>query len=395
MHVRHPIWLRFAGRPGASVFATMFTIESAARALLSTVITVQALALLEDARNVSIMFALVGVTGLAASFAIPALVHRSSRRAVYSLGTVLLVAAAAALALISVPGQIAGMLMRVFATACISVTTSLYIMQYINKRDLTKSEPMRLQFAAAAWTLGPWLGVYLYTTLGPNWAYGASVVAASALLLFFWLLRLTDNPAVQKANRGPPNPLTCIGRFVSQPRLRLAWVITFGRSCWWVFFFIYTPIYMIESGYGAAVGAAVVSAGNALLFLTPIFGRLGARRGIKRVLSAAYLAAGLSTFLAGLFYAHAAAATALLLVAALGCVALDALGNIPFMRSVHPYERAEMTTVFRTYIDFSELVTPAVFAVILSLSDLRTVFVVFGVVLAAFAIWPRFLPNRM
>ena len=395
MHVRHPIWLRLAGRPGARAFATMFTIESLCRALLSTVITVQALALLEDARSVSIMFSLVGVTGLAASFAIPALVHRTSRRAVYSLGSALLVAAAAALALVNVPGQVAGMLTRVFATACISITTSLYIMQYINKRDLTKSEPMRLQFAALAWTLGPWLGVKLYTSLGPVWAYGASAGAALALLAFFWLLRLTDNPAVQMANRPPPDPLKCIGRFVAQSRLRLAWVITFGRSCWWVFFFIYTPIYIVEAGHSAEIGAAVVSAGNALLFLTPIFGKLGARLGIRPVLSAAYLAAGLSTLLAGLFYADAIVCISLLLIAALGCVALDALGNIPFMRSVHPYERPEMTTVFRTYIDFSELVTPAIFAVILTLSDLRTVFMVFGALLAAFAIWPRFLPRRM
>lgn len=395
MHVRHPVWLRLAGRPGAGVFAAMFTIESAARAVLSTVITVQALALLHDARNVSVMFALVGVTGLAASFAIPVMVRRTSRRTVYSLGTLLLIAASLVLALVTVPGQIAGMLMRVFATACISVTTSLYIMQYINKRDLTRSEPKRLQFAAAAWTLGPWLGVKLYDSLGPNWAYGASIAAALLLLLFFWLLRLIDNPVLQKANRPPPKPLGSIGRFVSQPRLRLAWVITFGRSCWWVFFFIYTPIYMIEAGYSAPIGAAVVSAGNALLFLTPIFGRLGARLGIRRVLSAAFVATGLATVLAGLLYADPILTTVFLLVGALGCVALDALGNIPYLRSVHAYERPEMTTVFRTYLDFSELVTPALFAVVLSLTGLRWVFILFGLVLTAFAIWPRFLPRGM
>lgn len=395
MHVRHPIWLRLAERPGAAVFASMFTIESAARAILSTVITVQALTLLHDARSVSILFSLVGITGLSASFAIPLLVRHSSRRTVYSLGGMLLVGAGIALALVTVPGQIVGMLMRVFGAACLNVTTSLYIMQYIAKRDLTRSEPMRLQFSAAAWTLGPWAGVTLYTTLGPLWAYGCSIAAALTLLAVFWLLRLTENPALPKANRPPPTPLRSIGRYLAQPRLRLAWLITFGRSTWWVFFFIYTPIYLIKAGHSPQFGAAAVSAGNALLFLTPVFGRLGAKLGIGRVLSAAFLFTGSATVAAGLLFDIPIAAIACLLLGALGCTAMDALGNIPYMRAVHPYERPEMTTVFRTYLDFSELLTPAFFAALLTIADLQTAFVAFGLVNASFAIWPRFLPKRM
>ena len=184
-------------------------------------------------------------------------------------------------------------------------------------------------------------------------------------------------------------------RFLAQPRLRLAWVIVFGRSCWWVFFFIYTPVYMIEVGLGGELGAAVISAGNALLFLTPAFGAMGARFGIRRVLAAAFVTTGGATVLAGLLYPYPLAVIACLLLAALGCVALDALGNIPYLRAVHAHERPQMTTVFRTYIDFSDLVTPMLFAALLTFGDLRTVFVLFGLVLVAFAAWPRFLPKRL
>jgi len=395
MHVRSPAWLRTVARPGAYVFGSMFALESLARALLATVITLQALALLEDPRDVSLVFALVGVVGLFASFTIPALVRRLARRRVYTLGALLLVAAAVLLGTVTVPGQVAGMLVRVFGTACLSIVTSLYIMQYIAKRDLTRAEPLRLQLSALAWTLGPWLGVKLYIELGPDWAYGASAAAAVVLLGFFWYLRLSDNPVIQAANKPPPSPLKSIGRFLVQPRLRLAWIIVFGRSSWWVFFFVYTPLYLIESGYGKESAALVISAGNGLLFLSPVFGRLATRFAIRGVMTGAFLTVGTATLMAGLFYRDPAVTVVCLLIGALACVALDALGNIPFMRAVHAHERPQMTTVFRTYLDASELLPPAFFALILTFADLRAVFLVFGVILVGFTIWPRFLPRRM
>ena len=395
MHVRYPVWLRFADPPGAFVFASLFALESFSRAVLSTVITLQALALFETTRDVSLIFSLVGVTALIASFSIPSLVRRLSRRAVYSLGAGLLIVAAVLLATITMTGQISGMLVRVFATACLSITASLYIMQYINRRDLTRAEPMRLQFSALAWTAGPWLGVWLYETHGSTWAYSASAVAALLLLTVFWILRLTEHPAVGPAAKPPPSPLRSIGRYLSQPRLRLAWAITFGRSCWWVFFFIYAPVYMIRAGHSGEEGALLVSAGNAMLFLTPAFGRLASRYSLRLVMMGAFLALGATTALAGLAFASSAWVIVFLLAGSLSCVALDAVGNIPFIRSVHAYERPQMTTVFRTYIDASELVTPALFAVVLTVWDLQGVFILCGVAMATFAYWPRYLPRGM
>lgn len=395
MHVRYPIWMRAVERPGAGTFAVMFALESTSRALLSTVIAIQALALLHDARSVSLIFSLVGISGFIASFLIPILIGKISRRYTYTLGSILLICAAGMLGSLTVSGQISGMILRVFATACLSITTSLYIMQYISKRDLTRAEPRRMQYSALAWTLGPWLGVKIYESLGPEWSYGASGGAALIALGFFWLMRLTDNPLIQAANRPPPNPIKSIGRFVQQSRLRLAWIITFGRSSWWVFFFVYTPLYMIEGGFSREQGALAVSAGNALLFLTPLFGELGSRFGIRKVLMGGFVVTGVATLLAGVFYHEPYLALGFLMLAATGCVALDALGTIPFFRAVHPYERAQMTTVFRTYIDIAELLTPGLFAILLTVSDLQTVFVIFGGILVSFAIWPKFLPRRM
>ena len=397
MHVRHPLWLQTAQqRPGAKVFATLFAIESCARALLSTVITLQALQLLGNARDVSLLFAMVGLTGLVASFSIPLLIRHQSRRLVYTLGALLLLAAAIAFASVSVPGQAAGMLLRVYGTACLNITLSLYILQYIRRVEFADCESRRMQFSAIAWVVGPALGVLLYDRVASVVPFATSGAMSLLLLAVFWILRLGEQPAIaapiERSRRGP---LRSIGRFAAQPRLRLAWSIVFTRSWWWVFFFIYTPVYAVQQGLGELVGALVISAGNALLFLAPLFAGIARRHGVRSVLRIGYLLCGAFTLLAAVLFESPVLALAALAASTLGTVMLDAVGNVPYLAAVRPREREEMTTVFRTYLDMAELLPPALFALLLSFFDLRMIFFLQGLVMFGMIGLVAFLPASL
>lgn len=395
MHVQHPIWLRAVSTPGATVFAILFTLESLGRAMLATVIPLQAYDILQNERDVSTLYLAVGLTGLAGSFTIPLLIRRFRRRWVYSLAAGLMITAAALLATGTLLGQVTGMLLRAYAVASANIVLSLYIMDYIKKRDLVRAEPRRLMFSAGAWTLGPSLGVWMYEELGRGVPELATACASVLLLLYFWYLRLQDNPAVAPAKEPPPNPIKSIRRFLAQPRLRLAWIIPFGRSAWWAMFFVYPPLYMVQTGQGELAGALLVSAGNALLIFTPLVGRLAAKTGIRLPIMAAFAIGGAATLGAVLAYEFPLLVAALLLIGATATVALDALGNIPFMRSVHAYERPQMTTVFRTYIDFSDLLPAALFSVLLTFFDIRAVFLAAALWMFAEVFAARLLPRRM
>ena len=356
----------------------------------------QALHLLGNARDVSLLFSCVGITGLAASFSIPLLIRRLSRRWVYSVGALLLVCAALALSTVTVAGQALGMLFRVYGTACLNITLSLYILQYIRRTELTVSEPRRMQYGALAWVVGPALGMFLYDSYGSLVPFATSAAMSVLLILIFWMLRLGDRPGiVAPSERSRRGPARSIGRFFSQPRLRLAWSIVFLRSWWWVFFFIYAPVYAVQQGLGELAGAMVVSAGNGLLFLAPLVGRYARHHGVRRVLRVGYWVCGGFTLAAGVFFAAPIAVIALLLAASLGTVMLDAVGNVPYLAAVRPREREEMTTVFRTYLDAAELIPPALFALVLSFFDMRAVFLIQGCVMLAATLLPAYLPPRL
>jgi MFS family permease len=401
VHVRHPILISAApAQPGVWTFTTLFFLESVARATLVTVLPLTAYGLLGGKEAVSLAYTAVSVVALGFTFAIPTLVRRLSRRWTYTLGCLLLGLFAVLLALDAAPALVLGMICRTAGAALLNVTLSLYIMDSIGKRELTRAEPLRLGVATLAWGIAPYAGVRLMQAVG-LWAPAAlSVGAVAVLLVVFWILRLAEGGPIRAATGGsnlPRHPLAAVRRFVAQPRLRLAGGIAFARSAFWTTFFIYVPILVVEGGLGAAAGGLAVAAGNLMLF-NNLFARGWAERhSLRRVLGAAFLAAAAMTLAAGVLSLGAPAAAAVAMVAGAFFVALvDGLGPVPFLRAVRVHERPQMTAVYRTYLDASELLPPLAYFFLFMVGGFAAAFAGLAVALAVIGVLTlRHLPRGM
>jgi MFS family permease len=394
MDIRIPIWLTAAPRPGATVFATLYGIEAFSRALIAGVIPLEALALLETAQSVSVAYTGVGLIALIASFLVPLLMRALPRRWIFTIGCLLMVAGPLLMGAAALAPFLAGLLFRSLSVVCVNISLNLYVLDYISRKDFVVSEPRRLAYMAGGWCIGPGLGVYLYNGFGPFAAFAPAAVAALLTLGYFWFLRMRDSAAVAPATRRPPNPLENLLRFVRQPRLRLAWSIPFARSSFWQAFFIYPPLYIVQHGGSELLAGGMLSAGQALLFAAPLFGRLGQRHGLRRMIIAGLILTGTACVVAGFIPSSPAAIAVLFFIAAIGAVILDALGNIAFLRFVHPFERSEMTSVFRTYMELSQLLPAAAFAVLLTAFPIGAVFLLLGAYLLFTAGLARYLPRR-
>ncbi len=393
--VHLPVWLGTASAPRARTFAILFTLSSAGRTLLVTLIPLQALHFLGDAQKVSVLYFAVSLTSLLGSLSIPWLVRHVRRRRVFSLGAVFMAVAPVLIALDSLPSLVAGMTAQVFGLACLDISLNLYLMDHIPRQEMGRFEPKRLFYAASVWVLGPWLGVYLHTQVA-DWApYALAALMGLVTLGTFWFLRLTENPAVAPAKGPPPTPFTFLPHFFGQPRLRLAWILAIGRAGWWSMFYVYGPIYAVQSGLDDVTAGAMVSLGTASLFLVPLWAWLGRRHGLRRLLVFGYAVSGLATL--GIAAAGGVPwlGPVALIGAALMTGAIDGAGNVPFLRAVHPMERAEMTTVFATYRDVSQLAPPGVFALLLKAFSLPVVFVASGAGMLVLAYYARYIPRRL
>ena len=384
-------------QPGAFAFALLFAVESVSRATIVSVVPIQAYDLLQDEQRVSIFYFVVGTLGMCATLCAPILFQRLPRRYVYTLGALFLVAAMAMFATHTLFGQATGLFLRILGATTLSIALNLYIMEYIPKHGFVRSESLRLTLGTFAWTLGPSFGVWLYVTFGVIAPFLWAAAWALILIALFWFLRLSGNSAIRPGKAKPVNPIANIRRFWAQPRLRLAWLIAFGRSCYWTTFYVYAPILMVVTGQGKLAGGIVVSLGNAVLITAIWWGRLGTRIGVRPVVVLAFVFSALCALLAGIAgEPHPWAAALFLLAGTIFAVALDAVGSTPFLRAVHAYERPQMNAVYRTYLDLSELLPPFVYAIILGFTGLGGVFVALGL-FCAFCAWLswRHLPRSM
>jgi hypothetical protein len=112
-------------------------------------------------------------------------------------------------------------------------------------------------------------------------------------------------------------------------------------------------------------------------------------------LKAGYAAAGVLSICVALAFSTPWLGAILLVLAALGTETIDGAGNLLFLRAVHPYERSEMTTVFVSFRDVAQLGPPTVFALLLSLFSLPSVFVAGGLMMLAASSLSSRIPHRL
>lgn len=366
-------WHAPVTRPGPVLFATLFTLDSIARAIIAPVIPLEALHLLGSARNVSVAVTVAGIAGVCMSLVLPTIIHRWRPRASYLLAIGLLGIASLLMASQTLTGFGIGWMLRAMAAAGLLGLLNIYIAAFIEKRDLAKSEPLRTFFSATAWVGGPFLGIRLYE-LSPVLPFLVSIAAAVVLFFYFRALNLqAPSPSLSRMSFAPWHN---ISRFFVQKRLVLAWVLNFGREMWWVTLFTYAPIYLVQAGRPNVEAGDLIASCTALLFVSLFLGWLGRRLGLRRFIAGAFLWVALATYAVVWFSDDPDLASWLLIVSAVGAVSLDSVCVVTFLRAVRGWERPQMTMVFSIYRDAAALIPPAIFAVLLSFFPLPVVFLV-------------------
>jgi len=382
-------------RPTMPAFSILFTLEPLYRSILVTVVPLIALEKFGTAQNVSLFFFVLGFFGVGMSLAVPWLVRRYARRGTFGIGV-----ATGLIAMgLFIHGEIwslcLGMAMHLFAAACIDVSLNLYMMEHIRRQDFGRYEPIRMFFLAFAWSVGPFLGVYLRNYLHPAAPFIFGALTMIGLAAYFYYLRFTDNPAVTGKRSTVTNPLKYLPRFFTQPRLRLVYLLSAMRSGWWTMYFIYVPIYCVTVGLGETTGGALVSLATAFVMMTPLLRGTIQRYGIRQILLVGYLTTGIMTVFLSLSMGTPYLAIGVILGAGLFAVLCDSVGNALFYRAVRPFERSEMATVFGSYRSVSSLAFPGVYSGILAVFQLPAVFALTGVSMIAVSFLTRFIPKRM
>lgn len=372
-----PLLLKHTGTPKIEHFAILSGLEAAVRGTLISTVPLAVYDAFGSASDLSTVYLVAGIITLVWGLLVPRLTQILPRRWVYSAGCMLYLVAMALFIYGTALTIQAAILVSSIATVTTFVCLNAYVLDYVARTDLGKTQGQQMVYAALPWAIGPLTGVWLRSV----WAPLPFLVAgcfAFILLAVFWYLRLGNGRQITRAKGPAVNPLAYLGRFFRQPRLIIGWLFAVFRSCGWWVYVVYVPIFCIESGLGDTLGGVMLSVTNASLLLSPFMARLVRRWTVRRSIR------GTLAFAATLFCAATAlsglpvVALGLLFFASFGLVMLDVVGGLPFLMAVKPSERAEMAAVYSSFRDVSGILTPGAAYLVLLVFPLAGIFAASG-----------------
>jgi MFS family permease len=369
-----PLFLRHSPTPKVQNFALLAGIEASVRGTLISAMPLVVYDALGSAEATSSAYFWAGIVALVWGLMVPWFTRHLPRRWMYTSGCLLYLVGMALAVIESAVTVPLALMCLAAATATTFVCFNAYVLDYIDRTDLGRSQSTQMVYSAAPWAIGPMLGV----TLHDWWAPAPFLLAgtfAICLLLVFWILRLGNGKQIARAKGPALNPLAYLGRFFQQPRLIAGWMFAVMRSCGWWVYVVYLPIFCIESGLGDKVGGVALSISNALLFLSPLMLRYARRRSVRLAVRMAFGLCGLCFVASALFSPLPWLAVLAMMGASVFLVLLDVVGGLPFLMAVKPSQRTEMSAVYSSFRDVSGIMTPAAAWIVL---------VPFGAPLAAF-----------
>ena len=393
--IYYPVLLKNLSQDRASTFVTLFSLEALTRALMLTVVPLEAYRLFDSAFLVSLVYFSTSAIGLIFTIVLPAVIHRITRRWAVTCGALSYVGAAVLYSIGEPAALVAGLTLQVIGVTALEIVLNLYVLDHVPRKELNSFEPRRMFYAGMAFIAGPLVGVYLQNNLFPGATFLLVAALALTSLAYFWILRLSDDETFQAAKKPPPKPIRFVPRFAAQPRLILAWLLAVGRTSWWIMYFVYMPIQISASGFSQELTGAIVSLGLAPMFLVRVWAKIGKKKGIRPLLIAGYGLSGIATMVAALSTGSPEVAIVMLLLGALSATIVDGAGNVPFLRAVHPYERESMTSVYMTFRHTASLGTPGIFAIILAFLPLQAVFAASAAIALSMAALSRFIPRKL
>lgn len=388
-----PLALTHTPTPQVEHFALLAGLEAAVRGILISAMPLAVYQALGDAQSTSAAYFIAGIVALIWGLMVPWATGFIPRRWVYTGGCGLYLTGMSLAILGASWSMPLALICLAMATATTFVCFNAYVLDYVDRANLGRSQSVQMAYAATPWAVGPMLGVWLHE----HWAPAPFLLAgafAVALIIVFWVLRLGNGKQIQRAKGPAVNPLGYLGRFFRQPRLIAGWFFAVMRSCGWWVYVVYLPIFCVEAGLGDKVGGMALSISNAFLFAAPAINRWARRMSVRWSVRFAFLGCSMLMLGAALLAFLPWITVALVFLSSAFLVMLDVVGGLPFLMSVKPSERTEMSAVYSSFRDVSGILTPGAAWLVLFVLPLPGIFAASAAgLIASWAIAGRLHPR--
>ena len=157
-----PLSLKHTATPQVENFALLAGLEAAVRGVLVSAMPLAVYEVLGDAQSTSAAYFMAGVVALGWGLMVPWVTRFIPRRWAYTSGCGLYLWGMA-LAITGTTWSVSlALICNAMATATTFVCFNAYILDYVDRANLGRSQSVQMVYAATPWSVGPMLGVWLH-----------------------------------------------------------------------------------------------------------------------------------------------------------------------------------------------------------------------------------------
>ncbi len=384
-----------AATPSGTVFGVLYGVENFGRAMLATTISLYGIEVMETVQSLSIVLFATSIISLIVTLGSGVFIQIISRKFVFSIACCLSLISMVFFLIETPTGFILANTFRACAAGLILICISLYVLDFIPKKELAKAESRRIFFGGFAWLMAPGIGTWTWANIDHSIPFLISFLTTVILLGLFWWLRIKESHEIDPPNSKNLNILTNVFNYFNNGHMRVAYIIAVCRSSAWVVFFAYGPIYMLDAGVAPEWIGFIISAIMSALMLSAQFLKFARFVGIRRIIVYCFILAGIFFATIGLLPKPTIWGLGLFFMASLCIDMLDVIGNLPFLRTVPKNTRVEMTTVFSTWRELSFTLTPGIAYIVLIFLPVHGLFLVLGCAFLATGAVASTIPVRI
>lgn len=257
--------------------------------------------------------------------------------------------------------------------------------------SVSKNEGLIYTGLNFAWLIGPILAGFILSKYQINYIFFVSAAILIIAMILVFSFRLSDTTIHRRIDK---NILKVTISFFKDKNKVLAYFIKGGTSVWWSFIYVYIPIYIIENGLsGLTVGYFLAAVTVPLVLLEYFFGNLAGKKGFKVIFFIGYFITG-AFAIAGFFVLDIYTELLLLVFASIGMSMVEGTSEAYFFDVIKDHQRDRYYPTYKTTYEFHYFLATAVTSSLLLFLGFKSVFILYGIFMFAFAILSLFISDR-
>lgn len=269
---------------------------------------------------------------------------------------------------------------RLWMKLFLVMTIALFVRDFANDTDLGEEEGMYYKYSNIGYFIGPLVGGFVASLFGYEIVFFMAALSSMIALGYFYHAHIVkkhpaikERPVIEKISL-----LKNAKEFFSDPDRRKSYLVTLLLLTWFSFKRIYTPLYIIASGYLDNMSGLILSLGIIPFILFEVqVGKYADKKGIRIPISLGFLIIAL-ILLTVFMSPWPLLNFALLIIASVGASLIEPLQEYYLFKHLPKNKEDALYGVYMTTDPVSYFLAPAIGAIVLAFLPFNYLFLVFA-----------------